>query len=278
MSFSVNTNASAFVALQNLTVTNKALTVTQNRINTGKAVATAKDNSAIFAIAQNLRSDLGGLNAVKQSIDRGLSTLDIAVSAAESISDLLVQMKEKAVAGADEGLDTQSRSALTEDFNALRDQIAIIVSNAQFNGSNLIDGNSGAGSRLKVLLSDAGTQTFSVANQSLGLGSSNVTIGATSTFTTATEAASMVTTIETSLTNVNKVLGTFGSGARTLDVQKSFVAKLADTIETGIGNLVDADLARESARLQSLQVKQQLGLQALSIANQSPQAVLSLFS
>ncbi|RMF06738.1 MAG: flagellin, partial [Alphaproteobacteria bacterium] len=159
--------------------------------------------------------------------------------------------------------------------NALRDQITTIVSNAQFNGSNLIDGGT---QFLKILLSDAGTQTFSVAHETLALGGSNITITAAQTFTTATTAASAVAAIETSLTNVNTVLATFGSAARTMETQRSFVDKLSDTIETGIGNLVDADLARESARLQSLQVRQQLGLQALSIANQAPSAVLSLFN
>ncbi len=274
MSFSVNTNASAFIALQNLNVTNNQLGVTQNRINTGLAVSSVKDNSAVFAIAQNLRSDLGGLNAVQQSIDRGVSTLDVAISAAETISDILIQLKEKAVAASDQGVDAASRSALAEDFNALRDQITTIVNNAQFNGTNLIDGGTGS---IKVLLSDAGTQTFSVAQQTLALGGANITLGAASTFATATEAQSALATIETSLTNVNKVLTTFGSAARTLETQKEFVTKLSDTIQTGIGNLVDADLARESAKLQSLQVKQQLGLQALSIANQAPSSVLGLF-
>ncbi len=275
MSFSVNTNASAFIALQNLNVTNSQLNQTQNRINTGLAVSSVKDNSAIFAIAQNLRADLGGLKAVQQSIDRGISTIDIAISAGETISDLLIEMKEKAAAASDEGLDAASRSALAEDFNALRDQIGVIVNNAQFNGTNLIDGGTGV---VKVLLSDAATQTFSVAQQTLALGGANITLGAASTFTTATEAQSVLATLETSLTNVNKALTTFGSASRTLETQKEFVTKLSDTIETGIGNLVDADLARESAKLQSLQVKQQLGLQALGIANQAPQAVLSLFN
>lgn len=274
MSFSVNTNASAFIALQNLSVTNRQLGEVQNRINTGLAVSSVKDNSAVFAIAQNLRSDLGGLNSVKQSIDRGISTIDVAISAGETISDLLIQLKEKAVAASDEGVDAASRSALAADFNAIRDQITTIVNNAQFNGTNLVDGGTG---NVKVLLSDGATQTFSVAQQTLALGGANITLGAASTFTTATEAQSILATVETSLTNVNKVLTTFGSASRTLDTQKNFVTKLSDTIQTGIGNLVDADLARESARLQSLQVKQQLGLQALSIANQAPSSVLGLF-
>jgi len=272
MSFSINTNAGALIALQNLTSTQNQLGVTQNRINTGLAVSNAKDNSAVFAIAQNLRAEVGGLNAVKQSIDRGISTLDVARSGAESISDLLIQLKEKAVAASDEGLDDASRDALASDFNALRDQIDIIVNNASFNGSNLADGSSD----LKVLLSSDGTQSFSVAGVTLSLGG-KVTITATETFTSATEAAALITKVETSLTNVNAALGSFGSAQRTLETQKAFVSKLSDTIQTGIGNLVDADLARESAKLQALQVKQQLGLQALSIANQAPQTVLGLF-
>lgn len=275
MSFSINTNAGAFVALQNLSSTQNELGVVQNRINTGLAVSNAKDNSAVFAIAQNLRADVGGLNAVKQSIDRGTSTLDVARSAAESISDILIQLKEKAVAASDEGLDASSRSALASDFNALRDQIGIIVNNASFNGSNLIDG---AGNGLKVLLSDDGSQSFSVAGQDLTLTSdSAVGITASTSFDTASEASALISTIESGLTSVNNVLGSFGSAQRTLETQSEFVSKLSDTIQTGIGNLVDADLARESARLQALQVKQQLGLQALSIANQAPQTVLGLF-
>jgi len=274
MSFSVNTNASAFIALQNLSATTRQLEVSQNRINTGLAVATAKDNSAVFAIAQNLRAEVGGLRAVTQSIERGVSVLDVARNAGETISDLLIQLKEKAVAGSDEGLDSASRSALAEDFNALRDQIDIIVNNASFNGSNLIDGGA---TDLKVLLSSDGTQSFQVDNVSLGLGGSNIAITAGQTFATATEAGALVTTIDTALKNVNSAVGTIGSAQRTLETQKTFVAKLSDTIEVGIGNLVDADLARESAKLQALQVKQQLGLQALSIANQSPQSILALF-
>lgn len=274
MSFSVNTNASAFIALQNLSATTQQLEISQNRINTGLAVATAKDNSAVFAIAQNLRAEVGGLRAVTQSIERGVSVLDVARNAGETISDLLIQLKEKAVAGSDEGLDAASRSALAEDFNALRDQIDIIVNNASFNGSNLIDGGA---TDLKVLLSSDGTQSFQVDNVSLGLGGSNITITASQTFATATQAGALVTTIDTALKNVNSAVGTIGSAQRTLETQKTFVAKLSDTIEVGIGNLVDADLARESAKLQALQVKQQLGLQALSIANQSPQSILALF-
>src|SRR6185503_15014429 len=128
----------AFVALQNLNATNMELATTQTRINTGKRVASAKDNGAIWAIAQNQRAASGSLNAVKESLQRGQSSVEVAISAGESISDLLLQMKEKALAAADAGLDTTSRQALADEFISLRQQIVKAVVNADFNGSNLI--------------------------------------------------------------------------------------------------------------------------------------------
>ncbi|MEM9877941.1 MAG: flagellin [Pseudomonadota bacterium] len=272
MSFSVNTNASAFVALQNLTSTNNQLGVVQNRINTGLAVASAKDDGATFAIAQNLRSDLGGLSAVQSSLSRAQSTIDIGLSAGQSISDLLVDLKEKAVAASDAGLDAASRSALSDDFNSLFGQINTIVTSAEFNGTNIIDGTG----QVNAILNDTGTESFSVAAQNLS-SSGGATALTLSVIGSAADAASLVAQIETAIASVNGSLSSLGAAARVLEAQQTFVTQLSDTIEAGIGNLVDADLAQESARLQALQVRQQLGRQALSIANQAPSAVLSLF-
>jgi flagellin len=274
MSFSVNTNASALSALRNLNFTTNSLEETQSRVNTGLKINTAKDNAAVYAIAQRLRGDLRGFNAVKQSLDRAISTTDIALAAGGSISDLLIEMKEKAVAAADVGIDTASRSALNEDFAQLRDQITTIVANSEFNGSNLIDAGT---DKVVGITNPNATQTISIAHQDLTLGGGNVTITATQTINTATDAAAAVTAITASLDNVNSVLTVIGAGAKALELQRGFADKLADSIEVGIGNLVDADMARESARLQALQVKQSLGVQALSIANQAPQAILQLF-
>lgn len=271
---SVNTNPGALVALQNLNATARELDVTQNRINTGLKVASAKDNAAVYAIAQNLRSDLAGFSAVKQSLDRAVSTVDVAVAGGEAVSDLLIKMKEKAVAASDKGLDSASRTALKNDFDALRDQIKTVVTNAAFNGVNVIKNG---GSNVTAIVNDTGTSTITVAAQDLSLTGSNIAITASESFTTATTAAAVVTKLETSLTNVNAALAKLGTGASALSGQRIFADKLTDAIEVGIGGLVDADLARESARLQSLQVKQQLGIQALSIANQAPSAVLALF-
>ncbi len=284
LNFSVNTNVSAFVALQNLSATNMDLAVTQNRINTGMKVASTKDDSATFAIAQNLRADIGGLNAVKSSLDRAKSTLDVAISAAEAISDTLIQMKEKAVAASDTGLDTDSRTALQNDFNALSEQLVSYVNSASFNGTNLL--KNGEGSISAILDADA-TQSLAVTNQALddtelGAFMTDGGTGVASTVTTATwanaaAAGTSATAVDTAIEAMNTSLAELGSASRQVDGQIEFTGKLNDVISTGIGNLVDADLAKESARLQSLQVKQQLGLQALSIANQAPQSVLSLF-
>ncbi len=274
MSFSVNTNASALSALLNLNNTTRDLETTQTRINTGLKISTAKDNAAIFSIAQKLRADLRGYNAVKQSLDRSISTTDIALAAAGAISDLLIEMKEKAVASADAGLDTTSRTALNEDFEALRNQITIIVANAEFNGTNLIDDGTDA---VVAITNPNATQTITIAHQDMTLGGGNVTITAAQTITTQTLAAAALSDIDNSLALVNAVLTKLGAGGKALESQRVFADKISDTIEVGIGNLVDANMAKESANLQSLQVKQQLGIQALSIANQAPQSILSLF-
>ncbi|TNE66517.1 MAG: flagellin [Alphaproteobacteria bacterium] len=274
MAFSVNTNAGAFAALQNLNKTNSQLSTTQTQINTGLKVASAKDDAATFSIAQKLRGDVAGLNAVKASLDRATSTLDVAIAAGEAVSDLLIELKEKAVAAKDAGLDSASRTSLNDDFAQLRDQITSIVQNAEFNGTNVVDSSN---TSVIAITNDTGDNTISVASQNLELGGSIVTISAGTTISTSTDAATAVTAIESSITNVNTSLSALGAGANRVELQRSFVDKLSDSIEVGIGNLVDADLAKTSANLQSLQVKQQLGLQALSIANQAPGTVLSLF-
>ncbi|QTN18399.1 flagellin [Brevundimonas sp. AJA228-03] len=274
MANSVNTNLGALVALQNLNATNAELSATQSRINTGKKVGSAKDNGAIWAIAQGQRSDIGALGAVRASLDRGVSAVDVSLAAGESISDLLVQMKEKALAATDKSLSTSSRSALNEDFKALRDQITSAANAADFNGVNLL--KAGA-TGFQALANAAGTTTLTVGAEVLALGSTNVTVAATTTIGTATLASTALGLVNASLDKVSAALARLGTKSKALDTHRIFVGKLTDAMESGVGNLVDADLAKESAKLQSLQTKQQLGVQALGIANQSPQILLSLF-
>lgn len=269
----VNTNLGAMIALQNLSKTNKEMETTQSRINTGLSVASAKDNGGIYAIAQTMRGDVAAMTAVNQSLARGKSVVDVALAAGEAVSDLIVQMKEKAVGAADASLDTTSRDALNEDFVALRKQIASIVSNAAFNGVNIIDGSTTS----LASLASASANRLTVTGEDMSLSGSIITIASTGNISTQTLASTMLSTIGTSLNNVNQALARLGTASKRLDLQMEFVTKLSDSLKGGIGNLVDADMAVESARLQSLQVKQQLGIQALSIANQAPQTILSLF-
>jgi flagellin len=273
---SVNTNVGAMVALQNLNKTNMDLQVTQGRINTGKKVATAKDNGAIWAIAQNQRANSRSLDVVRESLQRGVSTIDVAISAGETVSDLLIQMKEKALAASDASLDQESRDALNSDFVALRDQLQKAVDNADFNGVNLVNGNNTT-SFIAALANQDGSSRITVNAETLGLGGANVTVAATDTIGTVTLASGMIGTVNTSIANVSAALSRLGTGSKSYGSHLDFVGKLIDTIDSGIGNLVDADLAKESAMLQALQTKQQLGIQALSIANQSSSTLLGLF-
>jgi len=276
MANSVNTNVGAMVALQNLNATNSELQTTQARINTGKKINNAKDNGAVWAIAQNQRATSQSLNAVRESLQRGQSTVDVAISAGETVSDLLLQMKEKSLAAADASLDTNSRTALNEDFKALRDQVAKAVSNAEFNGINMVKSG---GTSIGALANADASSKITVASRDLSLGGTVLgsALSSTASIGTQSMASSMISTINSAITNVSTALSQLGTGSKSLGSHLDFINKLQDSIDAGVGNLVDADLAKESAKLQALQTKQQLGVQALSIANQSSSILLGLF-
>jgi flagellin len=272
MSNSVHTNASALVALQNLNQINDRMSAVQNRISTGLKVAGAKDNSAVWAIAQNQRADLGALDAVKTSLDRATSLADVTLAAGEAISDLIIQMRQKAVAASDLSQTLESRTAYNDDFQSLVRSVQQFAVGASFDGVNLLDNSLAA--PLAFLANADATQTISIDPQNLtsaglGLSTQNLLLPAA--------AATALAAIDAALVTVNSGLSELGAQAKQIETHNTFVSKLMDSLETGIGKLVDADLAKESARLQALQVQQQLGAQSLSIANQAPQIILSLF-
>jgi flagellin len=268
---SINTNAGAMIALQNLNATNSDLQVTQQRINTGKKVGNAKDNGAIWAMAKNQSATSSSLNAVKDSLQRGQSTIDVALAAGDTVTDLLGKMKEKALAASDTSLNTASFNALKSDFDSLRDQITKAVTNAKFNGVSIADGST---QKLAFLANADGSQ-FTVTSKTMSLTGLGLTT--TSTFTSASAAKTMIDTVGKAIGTATNKLASLGTSSTGLDTHLTFVGKLQDSLDAGVGNLVDADLAKESAKLQSLQTKQQLGIQALSIANQSTGSILSLF-
>ena len=254
MTNSVHTNTSAAIALQNLARTNDRLGDVQSRISTGLKVQGAKDNAAIWAIAQQQRADVGALNAVKQSLDRATSIADVGLSAGESVSDLLNQLKEKVVAAKDSSLKTQSRELLNADFQALLRAIASAVDNATFDGGNILNGSLTTGIRF---LANADASSFvTLSAKDLTLGGSIIELALSDSLLTLTGATQALTRLDNSIGQLNAALGEIGAQAKQIEAHNSFVTKLVDTLESGIGNLVDADLAKESARLQALQVQQ----------------------
>ncbi|HEY0928028.1 flagellin [Brevundimonas sp.] len=275
MTNSVHTNVAAQIALQNLSTTNNRLADVQGRVSTGLKVQGAKDNAAIWAIAQTQRADVGALGAVKQSLDRATSIADVALSAGESVSDLLNQLKEKVTAAKDSSLKTQSRQLLDADFKALMKAIQSAVDNASFDGGNILNGSLTNG--IKFLANADASAFVTLSSKNLSLGGSILELSLTDSLLTLTGATNALAKLDDSITQLNAALGEIGAQAKQIEAHNTFVSKLIDTLESGIGNLVDADLAKESARLQALQVQQQLGAQSLSIANQAPQIILSLF-
>ena len=275
MKVSVNTNQAAMVALQNMNTTSDDLRVVQDRISTGRRISDAKDNSSIWNIAQAQRGDFSSLSAVRMGLDRAASIADIALTAGTNISDLFIQIREKVVAANDTTIDTNSRALINQDYRNLITQIGRATINASFDGANLFN-NSITGS-LSFLANAKTTSNITLTAQNLTFGGPIITLATTDSITTAALAATVLTKVTASMVNLNKALGMLGSQLKQIDDHNMFLGKMSDAIDAGIGNLVDADLAKESARLQALNVKQELGTQSLAIANRQPQQILNLF-
>lgn len=313
MTNSVITNASALIALQNLNATNSKLAATQSRVNTGLKVQGAKDNAATWAIAQNQRADMNALESVKTSLNRATSVADVALAAGQQISDILVELRQKATAAADPSASAATRKAYNDEFQTLLKSLQSFADNASFDGENILNGKVG-GVRpdytavppevltpLNFLANADASETITMNRQDMslsGLGLATwgvitpaipedpgppvvpevpAVIGQIMTLSLETDPAAALAAVEAALTNANAKLAELGAQSKQIEKHTLFVTKLMDSLEVGVGNLVDADMARESARLQALQVQQQLGAQALSIANQAPNIILSLF-
>jgi flagellin len=275
MTVSINTNKSALISLQNLNATNEDIVSVQNKISTGRRIENARDNASIWTIAQNQRADLGSLNAVRMGLDRATSIAEVALTAGTNISDLFNLLKEKVVAARDTTIDTTSRNLLNQDYRSLINQINRATQSAQFDGTNIFDGSL-TGS-LNFIADANSSLNITLTAQNLSFGGSIVTLAATDSITSASLAAVALGKVQASISNINSALGALGSQLRQIEAHNVFLSKLSDAVETGVSNLVDANLAKESARLQALNVKQELGTQALSIANRQPQQILNLF-
>ncbi|WAC60868.1 flagellin [Brevundimonas sp. SL130] len=254
MANSVNTNYGANIALQSLNATNKSLATTQGRVSTGQNVSSAKDSGAIFAIATNQRAEMAAQGAVKQSLQRGQSIVDVALAAGETVVAALTEMKSLAVS-IEAGGSSATTTALQADYDALQTEIDSALAGANFDGENLWTASAS-------VVTDTSATSFTVGMASPADG---------------TPAGATAAQVQTAIEAFTADMATLGSQSKSLDRQVTFASKMEDALEAGIGNLVDADLAKESAKLTALQTKQQLGVQALSIANSSSQILLSLF-
>ncbi len=268
---SINTNIGAFVALQNLNQVNTRLDNVQNRVSTGLKVNNAIDDASSFAIAQGVRGNLKAYEAVSQGLANGRGVAAVTLAGATAISDLLGDVQKKITEGQNAGNSTEQQSILNSDFNNLVAQINTFISNATYNGRNLL---SAASSSINVIANvDGSTLTirsnsaFSVQSVNLGAQNLSSTIGAARALSALFDATSVI----------NSVLGNLGADTRTLNFQDDFVSKLVDATNEGLGAIVDADLAKESSRLQALQVQQQLSVTTLNIANGNSRNLVNLF-
>lgn len=275
MTMSVNTNKSALIALQNLNATNEKLADVQNKINTGLRVASAKDSASIYAIAQKQRADFSSLSAVKMSLDRATSITDVALTAGQQISDLLVQMREKVVGAAEGSASDQTRKAFDDEYQTLLSAISQFAGSATFDGVSVLNGT--LTGDLNFLANSDGDSYIRLSPQDFTISGSVIGLAGTTLTGDTTATQSVLASLDVAISNVTSALAEMGAQSKQIEKHVIFVTKLQDTLETGIGNLVDADIAKESARLQALQVQQQLGTQALSIANSQPQVILKLF-
>lgn len=259
-------------ALQSFAAINAEMNEVQTRISTGLRVSSPKDNGAVWAIAQNQRGQVRALDAVASSLQRGQSVADVAMTAGESISDTIGEMKSLALAAMDYPPGDPARAALNDQYVSLRRLIDTTANSAAFGGVNLI--GAGASGSIRALANADATQTIDVDHVDLTTGGAALS-GLPADLTAVTQAD--LDAIGAAGRAVTSAVSKLGTGSKALDTHLTFIGKLQDTITAGIGNLVDADMARESARLQALLTKQQLAIQMLSMSAQSSSWVLSLF-
>lgn len=274
MTLSVNNNSGAQLALQSLDTASSALSKVQSQVSSTLQVASAQDDPAAWAIAQGQRSQVSALSAVTAGLNRGSSIADVGVGAGQTVSDLLNQLKAKVLSATDSTIDTPTRASITSDFQSLLGEISHVVQNASFDGVNVLDGST---TGLQFLANAGGTQQITVSGLNLSLGGPLIPFAATTTLGTPTTASAVLSQVDTAISAVNTALGALGEQSNQLGAHAGIVGQLSTVLNTSVGALVDADLSADSARLQALQVSQQLGAQALQVASSTPQTILSLF-
>ncbi len=298
---SVNTNLSAQVALQSLNSTSSMLQATQKRISTGYRVADASDDGGAYAVAQRVRADVGALTSVNQQLGNAKGLVSTSMTALGKISDSVNQAQTLLVKIGDNSITQTQRDQYVASYKSIVSQVADYTDNSKYNGQSLLGSVAGgavAGTSKTVIASETGsTKTLNsedvsgLANTLAGLIGSTfsrstagvdtfgaITAGNDQTAASlALTATTGTTSFAVALTGIANQTNQIGADSNTLDATISFNSSKIDSLNAGLGSLIDADLSKESANLQALQIKQQLGTQALSMANQAPQSLMSLF-
>lgn len=275
---SINTNMGAMLALQSLNRTSEALAEVQKRVSTGYRVADAKDDGSAFAVAQTMRADTATLNAVNEQLGGMRGLIDVSLSALGQVSKTMIEVKTVLTRLADGTISQEARDQYNQQYSQLRTQMTRFLEDATYSDQNLLTGTSPTDDVVAMRNeSAASADLYTLA--ALGPGSSFMVAAGPLTDAAAAQATLAPTTGDFDTINnlINDAMNRLGSDARYLDAQITYNRDKADAIEGGLGALIDADLAKESARLQALQIRQQLGTQTLSIANQAPQFLTSLF-
>lgn len=279
--FSVNTNVGAMIALASLNATNSQLAAVQKQVSTGYRVADATDDGAAYAIAQNVRSTVGALTSANQQLGGVQGLLSTTQSGLNNVSNTMTSMRDVLVKLSDGNVQGTDRTNYEQQYKSMLANVKTFVQDASYNGKTLIGnltGSNGTFARVAVARNESGS-SYGIATfgGSALYGSINFT---TTQMNGASTIAALITATGTFLNqqhSVGKALNTVGAETNYVTNQISYNSDKVSALNTGLGSLVDANLAQESAQLQSLQIRQQLGTQALSLANQAPQTLLSLF-
>ena len=270
---SVNTNLAAMTALQYLKRTNDALGVVQKRVSTGYRVSDAKDDGGAFAVAQSVRGDIAGLTTANEQLGGLKGVIDVTLQGLGQVSKTMVELRTVLTRLADGTINDEQRDQYAQQYGQLRTQVERFIDDATYNGRSLLSVDVAAGGGDIVAIRNETATTLTIAAFD---GAADFVLAAAPGDATAAQAA--ITGDWTTVNQtINDALNRLGSDANYIDSQVSYNRDKLDAVESGLGALIDADIAKEAARLQALQIRQQLGTQTLSITNQSPQALISLF-
>ena len=271
---SILTNNSAMVALATLNNVNRGLNETQNRVSSGLQIRSGKENAAYFAISETMKGDSGMFKAINEGMTATRNSVATARLGAETVSDLAQQMVERIAFAQSNGIN---KADVQSELTALADNMQSAIDQATFNGDDLVSGAAAAVTVVTGITRTGGTfATTTISFNSVDLQAIQTALSGID-LTTSTNLAADLVTAEGQLQAAITAATSLGVTENTLDGQMQFLDSLTDTLDSGVSSLVDADMEEEAARLQAYQVQQQLATQSLSIANQAPQNILSLF-